>query len=111
MSDLQSKTGEELNEQLAKLVGWKCRCESWPSKPYQRIAWNPPSSNDHVWLASCPRFSASLDEVARVEAGLTIYQQTIYSNLLWPTGYAAFCAITATARQRTIALIQTLQKP
>lgn len=125
MSDLQSKTDEELNEQLAKLVGWKCRCESWPSKPYQRIAWNPPSSNDHVWLASCPRFSASLDEVARVEAGLTDEQRRKYfERLIWePCDEAVhkigwnwadmddddyITALFANPRQRTIALIQTL---
>lgn len=63
-------------------------------------------------------FTQSLDECARVEAGLTDEQQNLYVNLLSegidPFGElgwkADFEMATASGRQRTIALIQTLQQ-
>lgn len=124
MSDLQSKTDEELNVMLAEMVGWKCE-----PTPFKRHSLEIVSRNGAWWhpsVAGCqfrpPDYCSSLDEVAKVEAGLTDEQQVSYAKTLWdsvgPTSdfkgskgfwHVSFKHATAAARQRTIALIETLQ--
>lgn len=127
MSDLQSKTDEELNVTLAELVGWKF----WQNKYGTWVATNPfgaelavPGTIEQAFdtLAErlgLPRYCSSLDEVAKVEAGLTDEQQAEYVERYLPfysgaetreQGPIDFWKLaTATARHRTIALIQTLK--
>lgn len=133
MSDLQSKTDEELNVMLAGLRGWKF----WQNKYDTWVATTPfgaelavPGTIEQAFdtLAErlgLPRYTSSLDEVARVEAGLTDEQRRKYfERLIWePCDEAVhkigwnwadmddddyITALFANPRQRTIALIQTL---
>lgn len=58
-----------------------------------------------------PNYPKDLNACHEVDTQLTLDQSTQYVNLLWPQGYAPFQAVTASPRQRTIALILILQKP
>lgn len=112
------QTDEELNRRLAELVGWKIF--EWgvhkpgDAKPIGRGY----KSIDEL----LPNFCTDLNEVAKVEAGLKgNHQLCTYESYLrravflddkdenWtPEQTAQTCFFMATARQRTIALIQTL---
>lgn len=125
MSDLQSKTDGELNVMLAELVGWKSHPPFKGQDPnscwddeflYNQFSRYPiPPDGELIKngkLVLMPLFCASLDEVARVEAGLIYdqpdhtkivrYETLLCDNVEWP--------IRSSARQRTIALISTLTK-
>lgn len=117
MSDLQSKTDEELNVMLAELAGWTNITKNHRGL----IGTVPPERGFHFEKL---KFCSSLDEVAKAEAGLTDEHQVSYAKTLWdsvgPTSdfkgskgfwHVGFKHATAAARQRTIALIETLQKP
>lgn len=55
-----------------------------------------------------PRYSQSLDECARVEAGLQCLESDYFDNLRAVTKGTGMPVYRASARQRTIALIHTL---
>lgn len=105
MSDLQSKTDEELNVMLAQLAGHKIDAPPWVG------------IRENGMRYRLPDYCSSLDEVAKVEAGLTDEQHNRFRHNLRVITSGAdikFMAfrelISATARQRTLALIQTLQQ-
>lgn len=119
MTDALSQlTDEEANVRLAECLGWRFVSDGTylsilNNGHYQGGASSYESDQLKVAMenACVPPYCQSLDTCATVEAGLTIDQSTAYSNLLWPMGYAVFSAITASARQRCIALIATLSAP
>lgn len=133
MSDLQPKTDEDLNRMLAEMLGWKFltfegrHTITDPSGQKLTCGIDSLSMNQfaHMILES---YCADLNAVAKVEAGLDGFASDLYANILvnllnphriddydperdgaptlaWP---GVFQVVTATARQRTIALIQTL---
>lgn len=120
MTDLQSKTNEELNVMLAKCLGWKrlTEAEGWGAQICKTHMLKP----DEELIASPSKYCSDLNEVARVEAGLkgqahssatTELERTYRDNLAKAIGcswYQSAKLIFASARQRTLALISTLTK-
>lgn len=103
LSELEAMTDDELRVMLGKLDGWRlapCYAEN-PYTPWWERANSYPQS--------LPNYPADLNACHAVEERLSLDQSSQYVNLLWPQGYAPFRAVHATARQRSIALILTLQ--
>lgn len=121
--NLQSKTDEELNVMLARLLGWRAAQNQGAIGGYFAISPTEGSQWDHVRGTedfaisdACPRYCSFLDEVARVEAGLTDEEKSEYAEryLLFYSGAETreqgpidfWKLATASARQRTIGLIE-----
>lgn len=106
---------------LAILLGWKmhdhpdclAKKDGWVSRDWPTWVMRPDGAL--VSRAEIPRYCQSLDECARVEAGLTDEQWTEYLDHLYFNTFKPGAkdrdrqAVGASARQRTIALISTLQ--
>lgn len=111
--NLQSKTDEELNVMLAECLGWrhvKRRATIAPDFP---TGFSPTASG---LIHMVPHYCSSLDEVARVEAGLTDEQHRDFRHHLMvivireTKGDQDRAFVSAKPRQRTIALNSTLTK-
>lgn len=107
---------------LAELVGWTLTEEKFfkviraPGETTTGFCCGKHLTDAECWLFEdrLPRYTQSLDECARVEAGLTDEQWVVYTErhllsqaLKMPR--KSHCLVSASARQRTIALISTLQ--
>lgn len=99
-----------LSARLARLIGWTCRGDSQNS-----ALWFPPREKEDAY--GLPDYAGSLDLTAFVELSLDseTYQEfqghivaawfrVLHDNKRTPS------PLSASARQRTIALIMTLQK-
>lgn len=133
MTTLNHQTDEALDRMLAELAGY--RAEKWSaggwmlySPSNERISDCGAGTEDAVYSLYAPRYTQSLDECARVEAGLQAHQWSDYTMALRriiqrdcdkDECYVPGCDRSqliadiwfycATARQRAEALIQTLQ--
>lgn len=131
MSDLSKLSDEELEVKLCELLGWKWlwhhvqKHDCWFVPAERTKEFIPKYLSDKgewqnlVYRGKLPPFCSSLDEVAKVEAGLSEEHRFEYFERYLPAtsgaqtrdqgplDFALFAG--ATARQRTIALIQTLQ--
>ncbi len=111
LSELEAMSDAELRIMLAELDGWKRHDkheDGFGAGQRLTTGWNNPGG---IWFRKLPDFTADLNAVHQVEKTLTLDQSTRYMSDLWPRGYAPFQAVSAKARQRTIALILTLQQP
>lgn len=103
IQELETMTDDELRERLASLEGWT-RFDCVTKLRYGK-------HRDYVDIERVPNYPEDLNACHKLEKRLALDQSTAYVNHLWPQGYAPFQAVHATARQRTIALIFTLQNP
>lgn len=109
----------EVNVRLAELLGWKCINTTGEHAVGFDPAITAKGEPAVACIARVPRFCSSLDECAKVEAGLTDEQRHEYFERYLPAfsgaqtrdqgplDFALFAG--ATARQRAEALIATLQ--
>ncbi len=111
LPDLEALSNDELRVMLGKIAGWTFRYPGVKDNPYTPH-WANPNDQGGFML---PNFPLDLNAVDEVEKKLTIRQKIQYLDdgvgiLPEVVGDDNFPEL-ATARQRTIALILTLQQP
>lgn len=105
----------EVNVRLAELLGWKCINTTGEHAVGFDPAITAKGEPAVACIARVPRYCSSLDECAKVEAGLSKEQFECYRWILWGICKSAEVGVwhrsylSATARQRAEALIATLQ--
>lgn len=102
-------TDEQLRIRLTELVGWK------KGNAPKNIRWGQSAPEGEYWFAhQLPNYPEDLNACHEIERGLTDEQHERYRSnlliLLRSCYYADRNYISATARQRTEALIRTLEQ-
>src|SRR5688572_23690616 len=107
LQTLNAETDEKLNVRLAELWGWKRLSpeDGWSESTCKTHMAKP---NEDA-IASPPRFCTDRNETAKVEDELTEGQHYRFDHHLCKIVNSVQKAFSAKPRQRTIALILTLQ--
>lgn len=110
MKSAEEMTDDELRIAIAEWCGWKCD----PSHdPYESTKWMSPEGK--YWTPKPPpNYPSDLNAMWEAEERLTTeekagFVQNLYNLIGWPKLFYPFNGIHATARQRAIALVKTIQ--